>query len=139
MDLVQVQSLLNWLTALPPATLLLAMGLLAAAENVFPPIPADMLIALGAFLAARADASPWPSYAVVLGGNIAGAMMMYAVGPYALPFERGSREEGDLRSIAGPAYAAPLAATYCNYRKVSIYGGSNEIQKNIIAKAVLGL
>ena len=80
MDLVQVQSLLNWLTALPPATLLLAMGLLAAAENVFPPIPADMLIALGAFLAARADASPWPSYAVVLGGNIAGAMMMYAVG-----------------------------------------------------------
>ena len=36
-------------------------------------------------------------------------LMMYAVGPYALPFERGSREEGDLRSIAGPAYAAPLA------------------------------
>ena len=29
-------------------------------------------------------------------------LMMYAVGPYALPFERGSREEGDLRSIAGP-------------------------------------
>ena len=44
--------------------------------------------------------------------------MMYAVGPYALPFERGSREEGDLRSVAGPEYAAPLAATYCNYRKV---------------------
>lgn len=80
MDLVQLQSLLDWLTALPPTTLLLAMGLLAAAENIFPPIPADMLIALGAFLAARADASPWPSFIVVLGGNVAGAMVMYAIG-----------------------------------------------------------
>jgi len=66
-------------------------------------------------------------------------LMMYAVGPYALPFERGSREEGDLRSTAGPTYAAPLAATYCNYRKVSIYGGSNEIQRNIISQMILGL
>jgi len=39
----------------------------------------------------------------------------------------------------GPDYQAPLAATYFNWRKVSIYGGSNEIQKNIIAKMVLGL
>ena len=39
----------------------------------------------------------------------------------------------------GPEWAAPIAPTYFNYRKVSIYGGSNEIQKNIIAKAVLGL
>ena len=28
---------------------------------------------------------------------------------------------------------------YFNYRKISIYGGSNEIQRNIIAKALLGL
>jgi alkylation response protein AidB-like acyl-CoA dehydrogenase len=28
---------------------------------------------------------------------------------------------------------------YLNFRKISIYGGSNEIQKNIVAKAVLGL
>ena len=39
----------------------------------------------------------------------------------------------------GPAYAAPLAATYCNMRKASIYGGSNEIQKNIITQMILGL
>jgi len=66
-------------------------------------------------------------------------LMMYAVGPYALPFSRESREEGDLKSVAGPEYAAPLAATYCNFRKVSIYGGSNEIQRNIISQMILGL
>jgi len=66
-------------------------------------------------------------------------LMMYAVGPYALPFSRGSREEGDLKSVAGPEYAAPLAATYCNVRKVTIYGGSNEIQRNIISQMILGL
>jgi alkylation response protein AidB-like acyl-CoA dehydrogenase len=66
-------------------------------------------------------------------------LMMYAVGPYALPFGRESREEGDLKSVAGPAYAAPLAATYCNVRKVTIYGGSNEIQRNIISQMILGL
>ena len=66
-------------------------------------------------------------------------LMMYAVGPYALPFSRGSSEEGDLKSVAGPTYAAPLAATYCNARKVTIYGGSNEIQRNIISQMILGL
>jgi alkylation response protein AidB-like acyl-CoA dehydrogenase len=66
-------------------------------------------------------------------------LMMYAVGPYALPFERGSEEENDFTSVAGPDYAAPLAATYCNMRKATIYGGSNEIQRNIIAQMVLGL
>ncbi|MBL8266793.1 acyl-CoA dehydrogenase family protein [Steroidobacter sp.] len=66
-------------------------------------------------------------------------LMMYAVGPYALPFERRSIEEGDLGSAAGPEYAAPLAATYCNVRKVTIYGGSNEIQRNIISQMILGL
>lgn len=66
-------------------------------------------------------------------------LLMYAVGPYALPFGRASSEEGDMKSVAGPEYAAPLAATYCNVRKVTIYGGSNEIQRNIIAQMILGL
>ena len=35
--------------------------------------------------------------------------------------------------------AAPLAPHYFNYRKTSIYGGSNEIQKNIISQMILGL
>ncbi|MBB3172465.1 pimeloyl-CoA dehydrogenase large subunit [Endobacter medicaginis] len=36
-------------------------------------------------------------------------------------------------------WASPAAATYMNYRKVSIYGGSNEIQRNVIARGILGL
>jgi alkylation response protein AidB-like acyl-CoA dehydrogenase len=41
--------------------------------------------------------------------------------------------------VVGP-YASPrYAAEYFNYRKTSIYAGSNEIQKNIIAKRILGL
>ena len=77
---MNLQSIIDWLLTLPPSTLLPVMALLAAAENVFPPIPADVLIALGAFLAARSDASPIPAFLAVLFGNVAGAMAMYAAG-----------------------------------------------------------
>ena len=66
-------------------------------------------------------------------------LMMQAVGHYALPFRREAMEAGFEGPPVGPAYAAPLAATYCNLRKTSIYGGSNEIQKNIITHTILGL
>jgi hypothetical protein len=58
-----------------------------------------------------------------------------AIGYYAYPNERalGSNE------FIGPDYALGQAGHYFNMRKTSIYGGSNEIQRNIIAKAVLGL
>ena len=49
-------------------------------------------------------------------------LMMHAAGPRALPLRRGA-----------------FANTYLNLRKTSIYGGSNEIQKNIIAQTILGL
>jgi alkylation response protein AidB-like acyl-CoA dehydrogenase len=57
-------------------------------------------------------------------------LMMQAVGPYALPFKQ---------EDVGPEYAANLATGYCNQRKLSIFGGSNEIQKNIISQMILGL
>jgi membrane protein DedA with SNARE-associated domain len=77
---VNLQSIIDWLLTLPQSTLLPVMGLLAAAENIFPPIPADVLIAFGAFVAARSDASPVPAFLVVMFGNVAGAMAMYAAG-----------------------------------------------------------
>jgi alkylation response protein AidB-like acyl-CoA dehydrogenase len=66
-------------------------------------------------------------------------LMMDAVGPYALPHLPLAWGDHWLGEPVGPGYAAPLAARYFNYRKVSIYGGSNEIQRNIIAQQILGL
>jgi pimeloyl-CoA dehydrogenase large subunit len=64
-------------------------------------------------------------------------LLMDVVGPYALPYQPDL--DGSNEPPIGPDYAGPLAPTYFNWRKISIYGGSNEIQRNIIAKAILGL
>ena len=66
-------------------------------------------------------------------------LMMEAIAYYAQPFQREALDAGWNEAPIGPDYAAPLAPAYFNYRKASIYGGSNEIQKNIMAKMVLGL
>ena len=70
-------------------------------------------------------------------------LMMLAVGPYALPFRREAMEAGwqfdPTREPPGPRYASTLAAAYLNQRKLSIFGGTNEIQKNIISKMIVGL
>lgn len=60
-------------------------------------------------------------------------LLRRAIGPYALPFLPEDAEP------VGPEYAGRVAAHYFNRRKLSIYGGSNEIQKNIISKMILGL
>ena len=62
-----------------------------------------------------------------------------AMGPYAQPFIEAALHEGYGEPPVGPAEAAPLASQYFNNRKLSIFGGSNEIQKNIISKMILGL
>ena len=67
-------------------------------------------------------------------------LLMEAIGPYAAPFQPETfREDGWNEEPVGPDYGPALAPLYFNWRKASIYGGSNEIQKNIIAKMVLGL
>ena len=63
-------------------------------------------------------------------------LTLEAAGHYGAPFARGL--SGD-NSLAIPSWAAKAAPTYFNMRKTSIFGGSNEIQRNIMAKAVLGL
>jgi len=66
-------------------------------------------------------------------------LLLEAIGPYALPEETHDESERWNEPAIGPEWAGPLAPHYFNWRKTSIYGGSNEIQKNIIAKAILGL
>jgi alkylation response protein AidB-like acyl-CoA dehydrogenase len=62
-----------------------------------------------------------------------------ALGYYALPLDQSTPEPGDNFQPVGPAYANGVAQDYFNTRKVSIFAGSNEVQRNIMAKMVLGL
>ena len=69
-------------------------------------------------------------------------LSLEAVGGYAAPFVEDTfaiARAGANSDLATPDYAAPIAPTYFNYRKASIYAGSNEIQRNIMSKMVLGL
>jgi hypothetical protein len=65
-------------------------------------------------------------------------LALEAVGHYGAPYFRGFGE-GDNEHPIGPDYAHRAAPSYFNTRKTTIYGGSNEIQRNIIAKMVLGI
>ncbi len=66
-------------------------------------------------------------------------LMMLAAGPFALPFIEEAMEAGWQGNFPGGITAnAPLASTYFNMRKTTIYGGSNEVQRNIVAQTVLG-
>ena len=66
-------------------------------------------------------------------------LMMQALGHYSLPWLQEALDAGWQGEPVGADYAASLPGHYFNYRKTTIYGGSNEIQKNIIAQMILGL
>jgi alkylation response protein AidB-like acyl-CoA dehydrogenase len=65
-------------------------------------------------------------------------LALEAVGNYAL-VNRPTPGHEDNRPISGPEYSQIVTEEYLNARKKSIYGGSNEIQRNIIAKTILDL
>ncbi len=65
-------------------------------------------------------------------------LMMLAAGPYALPLIMEAMDAGWQGNHVGAAHCAPLASTYFNMRKTTIYGGSNEVQRNIVSQTVLG-
>ena len=67
------------------------------------------------------------------------ALTRRAMGPYAVPYIDEAQYEGYSEAPVGPPAAATVSPNYFNYRKLSIFGGSNEIQKNIISKMILGL
>ena len=65
-------------------------------------------------------------------------LLLRAAGEYALPLRREATEAGwqpdaGLGAV-GPAYTDTVMAAYLNLRKLSIFGGTNEIQKNLIAR-----
>ena len=66
-------------------------------------------------------------------------LKMQALGAYGIPYVPEALDGGWDGDPVGEDYAAPVTGHYFNMRKTSIYGGSNEIQKNIIAQMILGL
>ncbi|MBU6260466.1 MAG: acyl-CoA dehydrogenase family protein [Burkholderiales bacterium] len=65
-------------------------------------------------------------------------LMMLAAGPLARARIDEAMEAGWQGDLAFPASLLTLAPTYFNLRKTTIYGGSNEVQRNIVAQTVLG-
>ena len=64
-------------------------------------------------------------------------LQMEVAGPQAWPFSPDWIETGNEPDIAAPQWAAPSVGSYMDMRKVSIYGGTTEVQKNIISKMIL--
>lgn len=91
----------------------------------------------------KGQPDPYSSILKIKGSEIQQAateLMMELAGPYALPYQPYDENDDDWRSLfSGPEWAVDVAPTYFNNRKVTIYGGSNEIQRGILTKAVLGI
>jgi membrane protein DedA with SNARE-associated domain len=113
-----VTDLLHTLETLPAGPLYFAIGVLAAVENVFPPVPADSAIALGAFLAGRGTISAWGVFAVTWGANVVSASGVYLVGRrYGAAFFAGRLG----RRLLSPAVFAHVAQAYQRYGSFGIF------------------
>ena len=109
------------------------MRKLAAIEVDLKSLEYIELRTLAAVASGRAP-GPESSFLKIKGTEIVQAideLTMEAAGYYALPYKADPS--------VGEGAETHSALTYFNNRKVTIFAGSNEIQKNIIAKHVLGL
>lgn len=109
-----MQGIFDWLTALPTAVLYFVLGVVAAAENVFPPIPADTVVAFGSFLAARGEGSVIGAFSATLLGNVLGAMGMFWAG-------RRYGAEHLERRLGSSTSAARLHRLYDKYGMAAIF------------------
>lgn len=106
---MSADAVITWLNGLPVGTLYIAIGLISAVENVFPPFPADAAVAFGSFLAARGKASPYTTFFIAWLGNLGGAALMYSMGrrygsvAFMSRLERwaGASAEARLRTLYG--------------------------------------
>jgi membrane protein DedA with SNARE-associated domain/uncharacterized tellurite resistance protein B-like protein len=70
---------LAWLATLPPAAVYAVLALLAAVENVIPPVPSDAAVALGAFLSIQGLTTPFGVFVVTWVANLVGAAAVYLI------------------------------------------------------------
>ncbi len=115
-----IDALLNWLAQLPPLAVYVVLGLLAALENLVPPVPADTAVALGAFLSQRGVISLPAVYAVTLGANIAGAAGVYFA---ARRYGRRLFSTSAGRRLLTPAALAAVEREYLRFGVLGIFFG----------------
>lgn len=75
-----LENIIERLSGVPLVVLYPTLGLLAAVENIFPPLPTDAVVAFGSFLAARGQGNPWVTFLITWLSNVAGAAGMYWAG-----------------------------------------------------------
>jgi membrane protein DedA with SNARE-associated domain len=75
-----VDNLLQWLLTVSPAALYCIIFAAATVENVFPPFPSDVVVAFGSFVAAQGPGTAPGVFLATWIGNVAGAMLVYAMG-----------------------------------------------------------
>jgi alkylation response protein AidB-like acyl-CoA dehydrogenase len=83
-----------------------------------------------------------PSMLKIRGSQIQadiGELLMECAGPFAVPYVEAAMDLAYDGPIAGSIELNPLAGLYLDLRKVAIYGGTNEIQRSLIGKSVVGL
>lgn len=112
--------MLDWLSTLPPLAVYGMLALLAALENVVPPVPADTAVALGAFLTHRGVTTLSTVYFVTLGANVAGAVTVYWM---ARRYGRRLFATRVGRRLLSPSALATIEREYLRFGSLGIFFG----------------
>ncbi|MDZ7630520.1 MAG: DedA family protein [Gemmatimonadaceae bacterium] len=106
-----MNALLEWLSSLPTWALYSSLALIAAAENVFPPIPADTVVGVGSFLAARGSVSLIVAATLDLGRQ----SLLGALGMYRRPPASADGSAALMKRMGGAEAEARVATMYASY------------------------
>jgi alkylation response protein AidB-like acyl-CoA dehydrogenase len=115
---------------------------LAEAEMMLDALEATELRMVSAFSAGKPPGLAQAGQMKVQGTELRQRLTEIAVealGPYALPWQPASRGNWPSNAPVGPEYAPVAVGQYLNDRAASIYAGSNEVQRNIMAGALLAV
>ncbi|WP_421772881.1 DedA family protein [Gracilimonas sp.] len=75
-----VQSIVDWISIVPPIGVYLIFFGIAYIENLIPPMPGDVLVAFGGYLAAEGLIGLFPVWSLTVVASVAGFMTMYWLG-----------------------------------------------------------
>lgn len=107
-----LDALLQRMRSIPEPLVHLILGLVAALENLIPPIPADVVILFGGFLAGQGSVSLATAFVVVWLSNVSGALFVYGMGRAYGPRFFAARVG---RLLLKPRQLASLSAFYHRY------------------------